>query len=149
MAKFTTPAEIMLQLQERGVNSVVAEINEQYKQDNIIHSISTGDKQWLNIAFELIPSTHSRFSKEIINALSIALTKNPVEVLTLAETHSTLSLNDICSIPQSIKALRQKKEFAKKMMGSLSAAEKSNTGKNRDNIENCMWEFGKARNVYL
>ncbi|WP_245737294.1 hypothetical protein [Xenorhabdus japonica] len=139
----------MQQLQERGVNSVVAEINEKYEQDNILHSISTGDTQWLQIAFKLIPNAHSKFPQQITNSLSVALTENPVEVLALAKAHHAFSLTDICTIPQTFNGLDKKKIFSKKMMNSLNAAKKSNTGKNRDNIEICMWEFEKARNTYL
>ncbi|MDC9589209.1 MULTISPECIES: hypothetical protein [Xenorhabdus] len=149
IAKFSTPAKIMQQLQERGVNSVVAEINEKYEQDNMLHSISTGDTQWLQIAFKLNPNAHPKFPQKIINALSVALTENPVEVLALAKAHRTLSFTDICTIPNTLNKLDKKKEFAKKMMNSLNAAEKSNTGENRDNIEICMWEFEKARNAYF
>ncbi|CAM3722631.1 hypothetical protein [Xenorhabdus thuongxuanensis] len=144
LARFSTPAKIMQQVQERGVNSVVAEINAEHKQDKIIQNIATGDKQWLQVAFKLSPNIHPEFSQQITNALSVALTENPVEVLSLTKSHRTLSFTDICNIPPTIRGLSQQRAFAKKMIDSLRAAEKSNRGKNQYNIEACIWEFEKV-----
>ncbi|MDC9594528.1 hypothetical protein [Xenorhabdus sp. IM139775] len=149
LARFSTPEKIFQQVQERGVNSVVAEINAEYEQDQIIHHISTGDKQWLQVAFKLAPNIHPAFSQKIINALSMALIENPVEVLALAKTHRSLSFTDICNMPPTITGLNQQRAFAKKMIGSLKAAEKANKGKDRNNIESCIWAFEQAHSTYL
>ncbi|WP_228005827.1 hypothetical protein [Xenorhabdus sp. BG5] len=134
----------MQQVQERGVNSVVAEINAEYKKDKIIQNIATGDKQWLQVAFKLSPNIHPEFSRQIINALSVALIENPVEVLSLTKAHRTLSFTDICNMPPTIKGLSQQRSFAKKIINSLRAAEQSNRGKNQYNIEACIWEFERV-----
>ncbi|WP_338804378.1 hypothetical protein WDV76_02485 [Xenorhabdus griffiniae] len=144
LAKFSTPAEIMQQVQERGINSVVAEINAEYKQDKIIQNIATGDKQWLQVAFKLYPNIHPEFSRQIINALSVALIENPAEVLSLTKTHRTLSFIDICNMPSTIKGLNQQKLFIKRIINSLKATEQSNKGKDQYNIEACIWEFERA-----
>ncbi|WP_348986416.1 hypothetical protein [Xenorhabdus sp. SGI240] len=144
VARFSTPAEIMQQVQERGVNSVVAEINAEYKQDKIIQNIATGDKQWLQVAFKLYPNIHPEFSQQIINALSVALIENPVEILSLTKVQSTPSFTDICNMPPTIRGLSQQKSFAKKMIDSLRATEKSNRGENQYNIEICLWQFEKS-----
>ncbi|MBD1226796.1 hypothetical protein [Xenorhabdus griffiniae] len=144
LAKFSTPAEIMKQVQERGINSVVAEINAEYKQDKIIQNIATGDKQWLQVAFKLYPNIHPEFSRQIINALSVALIENPEEVLSLIKTHRTLSFIDICNMPSTIKGRSQQKLFIKRIINSLRAAEQSNKGKDQYNIEACIWEFERA-----
>ncbi|MBD2783913.1 hypothetical protein ID858_08420 [Xenorhabdus sp. DI] len=149
LAKFSTPARIIQQVQERGVNSVVAEINAEYEQDKILHHISTGDKQWLQIAFKLSPNIHPAFSQKIINALSIALVENPVEVLALTKTHRSLSFSDICNMPPTITGLGQQRAFAKKMIDSLKLAEKTNKGEDRYNIESCIWAFERAHSTYL
>ncbi|WP_244185994.1 hypothetical protein [Xenorhabdus ishibashii] len=144
MARFSTPAEIMQQVQERGVNSVVAEINAEHEQDKIIQNIATGDKQWLQVAFKLSPNIHQNFSRQITQALSVALTENPVEVLSLIQSHRSLSFTDICDTPPTIRGLSQQKAFTKKMIDSLRVVEKSNRGENQYSIEACIWEFEKA-----
>ncbi|CDG22922.1 conserved exported protein of unknown function [Xenorhabdus poinarii G6] len=149
IAKFSTPIEINQQLQERGVNSVVAEINEKYEQDDIIHHISTGDPQWLQIAFDLLPNIHTEFSKKIVEALSVALTENPVAVLALVKAHRILSITDICHLPPTLQGRSQKEALFRKMMNSLNAAEKSSSEKNRENIEICRWELEKVSDLYL
>ncbi|PHM71364.1 hypothetical protein [Xenorhabdus kozodoii] len=149
LTKFSTPDKIMQQVRERGVNSVVAEINAEYGQEKIIQNIKTGDKQWLQIAFKLYPNTHPKFSQQIIDALSDVLIEHPVEILALTKAHRTLSFPDICNIPSTIKGLNQQRNFAKKMVTSLRAAEKYNRGENLDNIETCLWEFERMHSAYL
>ncbi|OKP03430.1 hypothetical protein [Xenorhabdus eapokensis] len=144
LARFSTPAEIMQQVRERGVNSVVAEINAEHNGEKIIQNIATGDKQWLQVAFKLSPNIHPEFSRQITYALSVALTENPVEVLSLIKSHRTLSFTDICNIPPTIRGPSQQKAFAKKMIDRLRAAEKSNQGANQYNIEACIWQFEKT-----
>ncbi|MBI6549219.1 hypothetical protein [Xenorhabdus lircayensis] len=150
VARLSTPDEIMQQVQERGVNAVVAELGEEHERNKIAHKISTGDSQWLQIAFKLSPNIHTKFSKKTVDALSLALINNPVEVLALAKTHRTLSSTDICNnMPSTIKGSAQQKSFIKKVVGSLNAAEKSNFGKNRDSIQMCLWEFEKVYSNYF
>ncbi|WP_338884249.1 hypothetical protein [Xenorhabdus sp. TH1] len=146
LARFSAPAGIMQQVQERGINSVVAEINAENKQDKIIQNITTGDKQWLQVAFKLSPNIHPEFSRQIINALSVALIENPVEVLSLTNAHRTLSFTNICNMPPTIRGSSQQRSFVKKMIDSLRAAEKSSRGENQYNIENCIWQFEKSLN---
>ncbi|PHM39768.1 hypothetical protein Xmau_02366 [Xenorhabdus mauleonii] len=149
IAKLSTPDEIMQQVQERGVNSVVAELGEEYERNSIAHNISTGDNQWLQIAFKLYPNIHPKFSKQIRESLSIALINNPNYVLMLTTKHRNLSIMDICDIPSTINGSRQQKSFIRKVINSLKAAEKSSTRTNRDNIEMCLWEFEKMASSYL
>ncbi|WP_374052426.1 hypothetical protein [Xenorhabdus taiwanensis] len=127
----------------------MAEINAENKQDKIIQNIATGDKQWLQVAFKLSPNIHPEFSRQITDALSVALTKNPVEVLSLAKSHRTLSFTDICNMPPTIRGLSQQRAFAKKMIESLRAAEKSSRGVNQYDIETCIWQFEKVHSTYM
>ncbi|OTA19305.1 hypothetical protein Xbed_02523 [Xenorhabdus beddingii] len=148
-AGLSTPEEIMQQLQERGVNSVVAELGERRDWSRIIHNISTGDSQWLKVAFKLSPNLHPEFTKQTINALSLALVNNPTEVLALTSKHRTISFMDICHIPTTITGLAQKQTFAKNALRSLKTVEKSDLRKNWDNIENCLWELEKSSSTYF
>ncbi|WP_244208645.1 hypothetical protein [Xenorhabdus ehlersii] len=127
----------------------MAEINAEHNQDKIIQNIATGDKQWLQVAFKLSPNIHPEFSRKITNALSIALIENPVEVLSLTKSHRTLSFTDVCNIPPTIRGLSQQRAFAKKIIDNLRAAEKSNRGENRYNIETCIWQFEKMHSTYM
>ncbi|MDX7990583.1 hypothetical protein [Xenorhabdus littoralis] len=149
IAGLYTPDRIMRQVHERGINSVVAELSEEREMDKIIHHISTGDSQWLRVAFKLSPNIHPIFSEKTISALSFALINNPVEVLSLAENHRTLASANICTIPSTIHNLQQQKSFFGQVMNSLNAARKANTGKSKNGIDMCMWEFEKNHSVYF
>ncbi|MDC9615041.1 hypothetical protein PSI19_14455 [Xenorhabdus khoisanae] len=149
VARFATPEKIMQQVQERGVNAVVAELSEEREWSNITHNISTGDSQWVQIAFKLSQNIHPNASKQIIDALSLALVNNPVEVLELTNKHRAFSFADICNIPPTITGKSQKRAFFNSAMDSLKAADQSKQGKNRDDIETCRWEIEKAASVYF
>ncbi|MDX7988572.1 hypothetical protein FE392_14730 [Xenorhabdus sp. 12] len=149
IAKLSTPEEIMQQLQERGTNSVVAELGEEHERNVIAHNISTGDNQWLQIASKLYPNIHPKFSKQIRESLSIALINNPKDVLTLTAKNRALSIMDVCTIPSTINGATQQRSFIQKVINSLQTAEKSNTGTNKGNIEMCLWGFEKIASYYL
>ncbi|PHM46990.1 hypothetical protein [Xenorhabdus miraniensis] len=149
VARFATPEKIMQQVQERGVNAVVAELSEEREWSNITHNISTGDSQWVQLAFKLSQNIHPTVSKQITNAISLALVNNPAEVLELTNKHRVLSFADICNIPPTIIGTSKKRAFFKDVMDSLKEANKSNFGKNRDNIETCRWEIEKAASIYF
>ncbi|CDM87942.1 hypothetical protein [Xenorhabdus bovienii] len=141
IAHLSTQAEILQQVRERGVNAVVAELGEIRKRDEVAHNITTGERQWLEVAFTLFPNIHSEFSKQILRSLSFALINNPVEVLSLSKEHNYFSSDQICNIPSTLKGLDARTQFIKKVSNRLNAARKANSGKNKENIENCLWEL--------
>ncbi|MBD2810100.1 hypothetical protein ID853_04195 [Xenorhabdus sp. Vera] len=149
IAGLSTSAEIMQQVQERGVNSVVAELGESYESEKIVDSIAAGDSEWLQVAFILFPNIHPKFSKQILESLSSALINNTVEVLSLTEKHRTLVFSDICNIPPSIVSPAQQKSFINNMVSSLNKVKNSGSGKNRDNIEMCLWELERIYGGYF
>ncbi|SFU39883.1 hypothetical protein SAMN05421784_10584 [Xenorhabdus koppenhoeferi] len=149
IAGLSTSAEIMQQVQKRGVNSVVAELGESYESEKIVDSIAAGDSEWLQVAFILFPNIHPKFSKQILESLSSALINNPDEVLSLIEKYRTPAFSDICNIPPSIVSSAQQKSFINKMVSSLNKIKNSNSGKNRDSIEMCLWELERNYGDYF
>ncbi|MCP9268098.1 hypothetical protein M5U04_08290 [Xenorhabdus sp. XENO-1] len=141
IAHLSTQAEILQQVRERGVNAVVAELGESRKRDEIAYNITTGESQWLRVAFTLSPNMHSEFSKQLLRSLSFALINNPVEVLSLSKKYNSFSSDQICDIPPTLKGLDERTSFIEKLSNSLNAARKSNSGKNKENIENCLWRL--------
>ncbi|WP_047684205.1 MULTISPECIES: hypothetical protein [Xenorhabdus] len=149
VAGLSAPTEIRQQVKERGVNSIVAEIGEQGKRNEIAHYITTGNPEWVKIAFELTPNIHQDFSKQIFNSLSFALINNPVEVLTLANKRKPSLSSDICNIPPTLTGLENKEQFVRNVAKSLNAAKKSASRKDRENIEICQWELNQSYTEYL
>ncbi|AOM42168.1 hypothetical protein [Xenorhabdus hominickii] len=149
IAGLSTPAKIMQQLYERGVNSVVAQLGEEGKENEITHNITTGDSQWLKVAFALSSNMNPKFSQQVSSALSLALINNPVEVLALAKSNRTFSPSEICNIPATISSSDGHKKFIKKVSDSLNAARKSNIGSNKENVEVCLLQLDAADSLYF
>ncbi|MDR0218387.1 MAG: hypothetical protein LBI71_05800 [Enterobacteriaceae bacterium] len=133
--------DIIQQVKERGVNPVVAELGEQGERDKIAYRITTGDPEWINVAFKLLPSMKNDFTQQILNSLSFALINNPVKVLELAKKHNLLSSNDICTIPSTLVNTKEKQQYIRKVAASLKAAEKSAGRQDKQNIEICQQEL--------
>ncbi|WP_445375633.1 hypothetical protein ACSLVK_09005 [Photorhabdus tasmaniensis] len=144
LSRNITPDNINKEIINRGINSVVAELGETGARQEITHKITTGDRDWIKLAFKLTQSIHLDFSKEIRYALSMALINNPVDVLITADKENNISLDDICTIPPELETRENKIEFVnkvKKSLGSITNQE----AKNR--AEECFWELEKAYNV--
>ncbi|MBD2802879.1 hypothetical protein ID854_21125 [Xenorhabdus sp. M] len=149
LAKLATPDKIIHQVHERGANAIIIELSMERKFDGVIRHISSGDKQWLNVAFELFPNYYSKLSQQILNALSFALIENPIEVLALAKKHRTLSYSDICNIPPTMHTFKQQKSFFDKVMNKMNKIRKGQFEKSRTDIEMCLWEFERKYTVYF
>ncbi|MBS9425899.1 hypothetical protein [Photorhabdus caribbeanensis] len=141
-----TPENITKEIINRGTNSVVAELGEMGARQEIIHNITTGDSQWIKLAFKLTQSMHLDFAKEMRYALSLALINNPVEVLANADKENNISLADICTIPPELGSKDNKIEFVDKVKKSLGAI---TNRKAKDRAEDCFWELEKAYNTEL
>ncbi|MCC8459014.1 hypothetical protein [Photorhabdus aegyptia] len=139
-----TPEDITKEIINRGTNSVVAELGEIGVRQEIVHKISTGDHNWIKLAFKLTQSMHLDFAKEIRYALSLALINNPVEVLANADKENNLSLTDICTIPPELGTRENKIEFVDKVKKSLGAITNREA---KDRAEDCFWELEKAYNT--
>ncbi|OCA54597.1 hypothetical protein [Photorhabdus namnaonensis] len=139
-----TPEDITKEIINRGTNSVAAELGEMGVRQEIVHKISTGDHNWIKLAFKLTQSTHQDFAKEIRYALSLALINNPVEVLANADKENNLSLADICTIPPELGTRENKIEFVDKVKKSLGAITDREA---KDKSEDCFWELEKAYNT--
>ncbi|MBS9435120.1 hypothetical protein [Photorhabdus hainanensis] len=139
-----TPEDITKEIINRGTNSVVAELGEMGARQEIVHEISTGDRNWIKLAFKLTQSMHQNFAKEIRYALSLALINNPVEVLTNADKENNLSLADICTIPQELGTKENKIAFVDKVKKSLGTITDREA---KDRSEDCFWELEKAYNT--
>ncbi|MEQ1966900.1 hypothetical protein ABLA30_07675 [Xenorhabdus nematophila] len=149
IAGLSTATEIMQQVQERGVNSVVAELGADHEQKKVTDNIASGNSEWLQLAFKLLPNIHSKFSKQTLESLTLALLNNPVEVLSLTKKHHTLAFSDICNIPSTITAITQQKLFLNSVISRLDLEKELNFGNTRENIETCRWEFEKIQNHYF
>ncbi|CAQ85737.1 MULTISPECIES: hypothetical protein [Photorhabdus] len=141
-----TANDIAREITNRGVNSVVAELGETGARQEITHKITTGDSNWVKLAFKLTQSIHLDFSKEIRYALSIALINNPVDVLTAADKEKNISLTDICTIPPELETRENKIEFVDKVRKSLESITDYEV---KDRAEECFWELEKAYNMEL
>ncbi|NHB92758.1 hypothetical protein [Photorhabdus cinerea] len=139
-----TANDIAREITNRGINSVVAELGEIGVRQEITHKITTGDSNWVKLAFKLTQSMHLDFSREIRYALSIALINNPVDVLAAADKEKNISLADICTIPPELETKENKIEFVDKVRKSLESAKESEA---KGRIEECYWELEKAYNV--
>ncbi|WP_118985571.1 hypothetical protein [Photorhabdus sp. CRCIA-P01] len=139
-----TPENITKEIVNRGTNSVVAELGEMGAKQEITHKISTGDSNWIKLAFKLTQSMHLDFAKGMRYALSLALINNPVEVLANADKENNISLADICTIPPELGTRENKIEFVDKVKKSLGAI---TDYKVKDRIEDCLWELEKAYNT--
>ncbi|MCA6221364.1 hypothetical protein [Photorhabdus antumapuensis] len=139
-----TPENITKEIVNRGTNSVVAELGEMGAKQEITHKITTGDSNWIKLAFKLMQSMHLDFAKEMRYALSLALINNPVEVLANADKENNISLADICTIPPELGTRENKIEFVDKVKKSLGAI---TDYKVKDRIEDCLWELEKAYNT--
>ncbi|PHM36102.1 hypothetical protein [Xenorhabdus innexi] len=149
VADLSTPKEIIQQVKERGVNSVVAEIGERKKREEIADFITTGDSEWLEVAFQLTPSIHHDFSSQILNSLSFALINNPVEVLAMANKYQLSSAHNICNIPSTLTGINNKEKFVRDVSTSLKTAKKVANRKDEENIEWCQLELNKSYTTYL
>ncbi|KAA1186058.1 hypothetical protein [Photorhabdus heterorhabditis] len=139
-----TANDIAREITNRGINSVVAELGEMGVRQEITHKITTGDSNWVKLAFKLTQSMHLDFSREIRYALSIALINNPVDVLAAADKEKNISLADICTIPPELETKEHKIEFVDKVSKSLKSVTEYEA-KNR--AKECFWELEKAYNV--
>lgn len=139
-----TPEDITKEIINRGTNSVVAELGEMGVRQEIVHKISTGDRNWIKLAFKLTQSMHQDFAKEMRYALSLALINNPVEVLANADKENNLSLADICAIPPELGTKENKIEFVDKVKKSLDAITDREV---KDRAKDCFWELEKAYNT--
>ncbi|WP_387465500.1 hypothetical protein [Photorhabdus sp. RM323S] len=144
LSQNVTPDNINKEIINRGINSVVAELGETGARQEITHKITTGDRDWIKLAFKLTQSIHLDFSKEIRYALSMALINNPVDVLTTADKENNISLADICTIPPELETRENKIKFVNKVRKSLGSIT-DYEAKNR--AEECFWELEKAYNV--
>ncbi|TDB51695.1 hypothetical protein [Photorhabdus khanii] len=141
LSQNVTPDNINKEIINRGINSVVAELGETGARQEITHKITTGDRDWIKLAFKLTQTIHLDFSKEIRYALSMALINNPVDVLTAADKENNISLSDICTIPPELETRENKIEFINKVRKSLGAI---TDYKVKDKVEECFWELEKA-----
>ncbi|OWO81269.1 hypothetical protein B5C26_13815 [Photorhabdus luminescens] len=139
-----TPQNITKEIINRGTNSVAAELGEMGARQEITHNITTGDSNWIKLAFKLTQSTHLGFAKEIRYALSLALINNPVEVLANADKGNNISLADICTIPPELGTRENKIAFIDKVKKSLDAITDSEAKKR---VEDCFWALEKAYNT--
>ncbi|KOY61063.1 hypothetical protein AM629_15945 [Photorhabdus heterorhabditis] len=139
-----TANDIAREITNRGVNSVVAELGETGVRQEITHKITTGDSNWVKLAFKLTQSMHLDFSKEILYALSIALINNPVDVLAAADKEKNISLADICTIPPELETRENKIKFVDKVRKSLESITDYEI---KGRVEECFWELNKAYNV--
>ncbi|OCQ52374.1 hypothetical protein Ppb6_02448 [Photorhabdus australis subsp. thailandensis] len=139
-----TANDIAREIRNRGVNSVVAELGETGARQEIIHKITTGDSNWVKLAFKLTQSMHIDFSKEIHYSLSIALINNPVDVLTTADKEKNISLADLCTIPPELETRENKIEFVDKVRKSLKSITDYEI---KGRAEECFWELDKAYNL--
>ncbi|ETS32925.1 hypothetical protein BB987_06855 [Photorhabdus temperata] len=144
LSQNVTPDNINKEIINRGINSVVAELGETGARQEITHKITTGDRDWIKLAFKLTQTIHLDFSKEMQYALSMALINNPVDVLATADKENNISLSDICTIPPELETRENKIEFVNKVRKSLGSITDYEV-KNR--VEECFWELEKAYNV--
>ncbi|WP_228858040.1 hypothetical protein ACP179_09080 [Xenorhabdus stockiae] len=148
-AGLSTPKEIIQQVKERGVNSVVAEIGERRKREEIADFITTGETEWLEVAFQLVPNIHHDFSNQIFNSLSFALINNPIEVLAMADKYQPSSTNNICNIPSTLIGTKSKEKFVRDVAVSLKKAKTSASRKDEENIELCQFALNKSYATFL
>lgn len=88
MAAFTadsslaTPKQILQAAKTKGAAAVVAELFRDGTWTKVVYpGISSGEKQWLEVAEILKPGTDAGSSEELNDALSLALLKHPDHVL--------------------------------------------------------------------
>ncbi|PHM36101.1 hypothetical protein [Xenorhabdus innexi] len=149
VAGLSTPKEIIQQIKERGASSVVAEIGEKNEANEIAKFITSGDPDWLKVAFQLTPNIHRDFSNQLLNSLSLALITNPVEVLAQAKKHRPDLTNNICHPSLTSIQERKKPKFIQEIVASLKAAEKSAKRKDKENIESCILKFNQTYPGYF
>uniref|UniRef100_UPI0036D84D24 hypothetical protein n=1 Tax=Photorhabdus sp. RM322S TaxID=3342825 RepID=UPI0036D84D24 len=144
LSRNITPDNINKEIINRGINSVVAELGETGARQEITHKITTGDRDWIKLAFKLTQTIHLDFSKEMRYALSMALINNPVDVLATADKENNILLADICTIPPELETRENKIEFVNKVRKSLGSITDYEA---KDRVEECFWELEKAYNV--
>jgi hypothetical protein len=81
--------QILREIKHKGAKSVIAEywVTEDYqKSERLVNSISSGKKEWLEVAKLLMAESDAGVTEELFFALSLALPKNPISVLSLLKT---------------------------------------------------------------
>jgi hypothetical protein len=66
--------------------------------DRLIDKIETGEKKWLVVAKSLKPASDAGSSEDLNGAMSLALLKNPLDVLTMIQS-GPFNISDVCTCP--------------------------------------------------
>lgn len=66
--------------------------------DRLMEHIESGEKKWLEVAKSLKPASDAGTSEDLNGAMSLALLKNPLEVLTLIQS-GPFNISDVCTCP--------------------------------------------------
>jgi hypothetical protein len=95
--------QIIQEIKQKGPRSVVDKFwdtEDHQKSEQLINSISTGTDKWLEVAKLLKPGSDAAATEELFWAVSKALPKNPIGVLTLLKTQSKdFPIDLICRDP--------------------------------------------------
>jgi len=89
LAEELDAGQILKEITQKGAKLVIAEywMTEDYdKSEQLVNAISTGTKEWLEVARLLKSESDAAVSEDLFFALSLALHKNPIGVLSLIKT---------------------------------------------------------------
>lgn len=89
---------LLQEIKHKGAKSVIVEywMTEDYqKSERLVNSISTGEKKWLEVAKLLLTESDAAITEDLFFALSLALPKNPIGVLSLLKTREVRAQPDV------------------------------------------------------
>lgn len=66
--------------------------------DRLIDKIESGEKGWLDVAKALKPASDAGASEDLSGAVAVALLKNPIDVLTMAQ-QGPFTVDNVCTCP--------------------------------------------------
>jgi len=83
------PGQLLQEIKHKGAKNVIVQywmIEDYSKSERLVNSISTGEKKWLEVAKLLLAESDAAVTEDLFFALSLALPKNPIGVLSLSRT---------------------------------------------------------------
>jgi len=76
--------------------------------DRLMEKIESGEKKWLEVAKSLKPASDAGSSEELNGAMSLALLKNPLDVLSMIQT-GPFNISDVCTCPYVVETSADEK----------------------------------------
>jgi len=76
--------------------------------DKLIEKIESGEKKWLEVAKSLKSASDAGSSEDLNGAMSLALLKNPLDVLTMTQT-GPFNISEVCTCPYVVETSADEK----------------------------------------